>query len=370
MRTPKSFLTLILMMLLVSPVPSALAIEGGKSAISENVVSFVLRNSTTGTLSRPTCSGGVIAPRIVVTAKHCVTGFNSSITWLINKNWEVTYPGSDIESKELITAKIVTIIARPGEFTTQDDIALIVIDRDFPVPSNLKVANDEDMNLLRRAEPPSLTYGYGSTATSNLQTYLPFKIENKFVRDFSDRSFGQEVFAIRYLNSTSYICGGDSGGPNYVQYGEFLYFIGPTGFATRPGCAKGLEGNFHSGGTAIAYKLDLVKQAEVFVEKLKAEELIAAAELKAKQEAEARVIAEKIAAELKANQAAAELKAKQEAEEKLAAEKTAAEIKAKKETEARAVAKKKSTITCVKGKLTKKVTGINPKCPSGYKLKK
>jgi len=31
---------------------------------------------------------------------------------------------------------------------------------------------------------------------------------------------------------------------------------------------------------------------------------------------------------------------------------------------------KKSTITCVKGKLTKKVTAVNPKCPSGYKKKK
>ena len=30
----------------------------------------------------------------------------------------------------------------------------------------------------------------------------------------------------------------------------------------------------------------------------------------------------------------------------------------------------KSTITCVKGKLTKKVTSANPKCPSGYKVKK
>ncbi len=29
-----------------------------------------------------------------------------------------------------------------------------------------------------------------------------------------------------------------------------------------------------------------------------------------------------------------------------------------------------STITCVKGKLTKKVTAVKPKCPSGYKVKK
>ena len=30
---------------------------------------------------------------------------------------------------------------------------------------------------------------------------------------------------------------------------------------------------------------------------------------------------------------------------------------------------KATTITCIKGKLTKKVTGVNPKCPSGYKKK-
>jgi len=81
--------------------------------------------------------------------------------------------------------------------------------------------------------------------------------------------------------------------------------------------------------------------------------------LKAKQEAEAK--------------AAAEMKAKQEAEAKAAAEKGAAELKAKQEAEAAALAaaakSKKTTITCVKGKLTKKVTALNPKCPKGYKKK-
>ena len=30
---------------------------------------------------------------------------------------------------------------------------------------------------------------------------------------------------------------------------------------------------------------------------------------------------------------------------------------------------KATTITCVKGKTTKKVTAVNPKCPTGYKKK-
>lgn len=63
--------------------------------------------------------------------------------------------------------------------------------------------------------------------------------------------------------------------------------------------------------------------------------------------------------------AVVELKAKQDAEAK-----AAAELKAKQEAEAKAVASKKKTITCVKGKLAKKVTAVKPKCPSGYKLKK
>jgi hypothetical protein len=119
----------------------------------------------------------------------------------------------------------------------------------------------------------------------------------------------------------------------------------------------------------------------------------AAAELKAKQDADAKAAADK-AAELKAKQdadakAAAELKAKQDADAKAAADKVAAELKVKQEAEAKAAAElkakqdadakaagdkaaaanKKTTITCVKGKLTKKVTAAKPVCPKGYKKK-
>jgi hypothetical protein len=119
----------------------------------------------------------------------------------------------------------------------------------------------------------------------------------------------------------------------------------------------------------------------------------AAAELKAKQDADAKAAADK-AAELKARQdadakVAAELKAKQDADAKAAADKVAAELKVKQEAEAKAAAElkakqdadakaagdkaaaanKKTTITCVKGKLTKKVTAAKPVCPKGYKKK-
>ena len=61
----------------------------------------------------------------------------------------------------------------------------------------------------------------------------------------------------------------------------------------------------------------------------------------------------------------ADLRAKQDAEVK-----AAAELNAKQEADAKAAAQKKTTITCVKGKLTKKVSAVKPKCPTGYKVKK
>ena len=58
--------------------------------------------------------------------------------------------------------------------------------------------------------------------------------------------------------------------------------------------------------------------------------------------------------------AAAELKAKEEADAKAAAEKAIRD---------KAAATKKVTITCTKGKLTKKVIAVKPKCPAGFKKK-
>ena len=63
--------------------------------------------------------------------------------------------------------------------------------------------------------------------------------------------------------------------------------------------------------------------------------------------------------------AAVELKAKRDAEAKATAVKLAAE----KLAGAKIATLKKTTITCVKGKLTQKVTAVKPTCPVGYKKK-
>jgi len=111
---------------------------------------------------------------------------------------------------------------------------------------------------------------------------------------------------------------------------------------------------------ATAQGLDLLNNVlSKYVALLEAQD---AARAKAQEEKDAAAAKVQVEAELKA---AAELKAKQDA---LA--KAAAELKAKQDAVAKAATNKNITITCVKGKLTKKVTAVKPVCPAGYKVKK
>jgi len=107
-----------------------------------------------------------------------------------------------------------------------------------------------------------------------------------------------------------------------------------------------------------------------------------AANDKALQEAAAKAAAEKAAADAAEKAAADKAAAEKAAADKAAAEKAAADKAAAEKAaadkaaaeaaaaEAKAAsAKKKTTITCVKGKTVKKVTAANPKCAKGYKKK-
>jgi membrane protein involved in colicin uptake len=112
--------------------------------------------------------------------------------------------------------------------------------------------------------------------------------------------------------------------------------------------------------------------------RLKQEADLKAAELKAREDADAKAAAE-LRAKLEAESAAAAAKLIEDAklqasklleEAKLKAEKAANQTSASnqlKGSTAKAVAPKKVTISCTKGKLVKKVSAINPKCPAGYK---
>ena len=135
-----------------------------------------------------------------------------------------------------------------------------------------------------------------------------------------------------------------------TETGEYLYY--------KP--SNILIENLRSDGISDLIRISLGESALTNLKSAKAVaelEAKAAVELKAKQEAEA-----KAAAELKAKDEAKAVADKLIADAKVEAARILAAVKA--------AATKKTTITCIKGKLTKKVTAVKPRCPAGYKVKK
>ncbi|CAB4870994.1 unannotated protein [freshwater metagenome] len=113
----------------------------------------------------------------------------------------------------------------------------------------------------------------------------------------------------------------------------------------------------------------ILAEAETKAQAIREAQKLAEAKQEAEQKiAEAKALAEKIVAEAKAQairEAQKLAEAKQEAEQKIAE----AMLKAKQTAKVKALASKKTTITCIKGKTTKKVTAVKPVCPKGYKKK-
>jgi hypothetical protein len=258
-----------------------------------------------------------------------------------------------------------------------DDFAIVVIDEDMPLKANVKIATEDQMRRFAKEKSEVIMIGYGLQNGSQRKNpqdiiraphkmigylYTPeMMVEHHHLYNLRPSSWTTSDWGVNHDQKTGSICSGDSGAGHFVEENSVRYYVGTAGNGGESSNCK-VDGSFSytRGGFMANFPspnkfLDLIKTAESFVDEqkklqlVKAEEARIAAELKAKQEADAK---------------AAELKAKQEAEAK-----AAAELKAKQEAEVKAAARKKTTITCLKGKLVKRVTGVKPVCPKGYKKK-
>ena len=287
-----------------------------------------------------------------------------------------------------------------------DDLAVIILSEDIPVTKKAVLATEEQMKRFVKEKSKVELVGYGITHGSQRDQLRPVNngvpINNRPPNRLTSTLMSPEMviqFYQQYPNvdwkkinkpgvygivqhrelQQSHICDGDSGSVFFVEEDNVRYVLGTTGLGLVNNNCPPPEYEYPFPSMSWidpASKLpSLIKAAEEIVaedkrkEFAQAEEARLAAELKAKQEAEAKAKAE---AESKAK-AEAEAKAKAEAEAKAKAEEEAkaqAELKAKQEAEAKAAAeKKKTTITCIKGKIMRKVTAVSPKCPAGYKKK-
>jgi hypothetical protein len=346
-------------------------------------------------------SGFLYSERIVLTVGHVIGAENPGAVPYWEREGVIYNPGIvTIAGQKQYRVKKVLI---PSTYTKpdyanniiNDDNAVIILSEDIPMTKRAVFATEEQMQRFAREKAKVELVGYGITHGSQrpvtmVNNRAPHKLTSTllspqqviaFYRQYPNVDWNKinkpGVYGIvqhRELQK-SHICDGDSGSMFFVEENNVRYLLGTTGLGLVNNNCPPPE--MWYGFPSMSWidpnsKLrDLLKIAEGIVEEdrkrefAQAEAVRLAAEMKAKQEAEAKAAAELLAKQEAEAKAAAELQAKQEAETK-----AAAELKAKQEAEAKAAAIKKTTLTCVKGKLVKKVTAVKPKCPSGYKLKK
>jgi len=276
------------------------AMEGGDLALGKNVVKIELHTSSGG---EGLCSGAVIDKYLILTAKHCLGITNSNANG-IGIGATVYFPGSDTAKVNTERAKVVDFITTPGiqagagEGQVGLDIAFLIIDKNFPIPANQKLPSTELIQKWKLNLQAAYSYGYGLQANGTILNFPKRLLQNFSIT--TDETTNQ--LTLKHPTRDAFICGGDSGGPTYIEQDGLEYLIGPTSGTTLDSCKReSLPVPATTLVTSVINFADLYEQAKNRVGKFHFN--------------------------------------------------------------------MPSQISCIKGKLSKKVAGVSPKCPSGYKKK-
>jgi hypothetical protein len=313
----------------------------------------------------PEGSGFLYSPRIVFTIAH-------------GGVWPDMYVGKPNSSADEGTrVRVIKQFKAPEHDDNVKpivwDFSILILESDLAPVAPAELLTPEIHTELLAANAAVKLHGYGGfedrcsagqrppcTGVSSLTSKLPRMANFKlYTRSQISAITGMQVMPI--FDSQLLLfgdgpkvsgCPGDSGGSLTTTYKERVIYLGP---------ALNGEGTYSCGlppwdipagginfSSPVYRHLALIKEAESFVaERLKVEQRAAADKAAADKAAADKAAADKAAAD-------------KAAADKAAADKAAA---------GKAAALKKTTITCVKGKLNKKITAIKPVCPTGYKKK-
>ena len=284
-------------------------------------------------------SGFLYSSRIVFTSGHTAFSINSNgERQEFRPDLAVGKPNVDIKTIGS-GVRVIKRISAPNYLGNSSpdlhDFAILILEKDLipAEPVQLLTPEIEQMLVEKRAEVRIHGYGNtvdlcgsGETLPCNTDRFNASDVPRSItatlrpVADFPtlvgyqvpQRLTEQLLF---FTPGKSSMCGGDSGGSLTTTLNGNIMYLANVGTAERIyacGQARSFDGKGGINYSQPIYRyLDLIKEAEVFV---------------------------------------------------------ATQIALEKEI-AKAAASKKSTITCVRGKKSKKVTAVKPKCPTGYKKK-
>jgi len=333
-----AFLLMLFISLSQSLFP-ANAIENGESALNHpRVVSMYFANPYNANDLFPNCSGWLYSPRIVFTAGHCVYDgsekpkkiLRSASNTFVGKPGAVTTYGLPVSqvraSKIYVYESFEWYSVTPGgSLSYKDDFAVVVLEKPLANVEAAAIGTKEFLdNMISKSDFIETSgYGYQDNSRQNKPGTEPkkarfqlvsFETGMKTVAEFKqkwNRTYFQEDAAfVKLPKNGAAPCDGDSGsGYFYNVNGKFTYLGVMMGVLGSPNC--GLEtwtdtavGPFRP----IYLDVDMVKLAEKYV-------------------ADNPYVDPKLV-----NNSST----------------------------------KKVTITCIKGKAAKKISGVSPKCPVGF----
>jgi len=391
------------------------AIEGGYSSPALVGSTVALLNSETAT--SPYCSGMLLDENVIATAAHCVIDINGAVRSDI---W-ISPAGADLAtSPKLSPAAQVFAVAgwkNTSNSVVSDDIAFVISKRSLGKPIFSKILSAAEVKALYGQSV--ILSGYGRKGALQAASQKPLFLQQRVI-DWVIQGYPLGTYTHVMATDTETPCPGDSGGPIFKEDAGKYYAVGVI--AGGNGCTTVSRKEEREVGFIISAFNTLYQQALTATKAAPyapqsiettesngqvkvtwpevANRLLISTTAYEVVDASKKVLcrAEQISifrntrecafaldtqsagpinlvpVGIKSNGAPIDLKLDGAISriKNAAADRAAADAKAaadKVAADAKAAAVKKITITCIKGKLTKKVSGATPKCPSGFKRK-
>lgn len=331
--------------------PAAQAVQGGEPADGDQrVVALVF-----GTNTRASCSGSPINPYIVVAAAHCMSNPNFTYTSesYAPNGLSIGAPGADL-TKDSIAARphVLQVAITPGynEKSAADDIAFYFLDKPIVQTPALALGNLDEIAELKASAGKVTHIGYGYIAPNNVEDFRPHKITLP-TNPQSSMRFGfivpPEVTTISTDETKGFaLCKHDSGGPFVATIDGVEKILAINLLAD--GCDRNGANTVITGtlGLAVYPYLELLqRQWSAFKASHASLSGIDAAD-----------------SQLQGWIKDGAPKPKPTPTPSVSASASPTPISSP-------PLKASVVITCIKGKISKKVTGIQPKCPAGFKAK-
>jgi hypothetical protein len=303
------------------------AIENGESVLSDSNAVAVGFDYHGG------CGGALYSPRILLTAAHCTYGVklpSFEVYPLADDGvhvWRIGNLSSNpIKSKKIFRPEDFRWQGTNGSWGYHNDFAVVVLDGDLGKVNKIKIPSKEEFETLVQKQSEVTLLGFGKQYADDNRDKKPTARANFNLISQQEADKTINEYRSKWNRSGLYAasghfkipvgkitpCDGDSGSPIFLQDSETRWYLGAASYILgSPNCGRG-EWGMHGG-------------IQSFYASYQSEDLIKLAE---------KYVADNPYVEPKTTNTGLN---------------------------------KKITVTCVKGKTTKKVRGVTPKCPGGYK---